>query len=123
MDNTHHHSLGPMHGVRASQKVALWRLLMRKIPGQERMYAQSSSASVLVGGMGGGVINRSAVLGNKEQWAKGKTHSAITSPFKHFNIDPTRSTHQTHGGCAAHLFHILIQTFAHSGARKIYRQY
>lgn len=52
MDNTHHRSLGLLRGVRATQKVTLWRLLMRKIPGQERVYGQSSSASVLMGGHG-----------------------------------------------------------------------
>lgn len=52
MDNTHHRSVGLLRGVRATQKVTLWRLLMRKIPGQERVYGQSSSASMLMGGHG-----------------------------------------------------------------------
>lgn len=77
------------------------------------------------GGMGGGVIDRSAVLGNKEQWPKGKAHSAITSPLQHFNIDPAQSVHQAHGGCAAHLLHLkplLIQELRkYTGSTDIYK--
>lgn len=84
MDNTHHRSLGPMHGVRASRKVALWRLLMRKIPGQECVYGQSSSASVLMGRHGWRCDKQKCSSWKQRAVAKGESSQCYYLPITTF---------------------------------------